>query len=430
MGRNGRLNKSDGRLTHENSSKNGTYHNNNSSSSRKAGSKTKLVKQNLNLVTTASTNNKDSSSHELLDSVTKLQLQQTLLNIFKVAFASSLAADNLPEILHKIKDALFERDFNRAFGSPQYLETYAARWSPSRALCYHSLLIDLNTNLMAIDEGIVLPNSGHDEHSLSPLTFCKAKGSSLLQKFGEVVCFGGGAAEVVAFAGFLRYLKNDPCLQKIGHSQDKFDPLTIERNPIMLDARYSIRLIDCAQWQDVIHKLNDVLTSFPMTSMDKETTKTETSSLFLNSSDIDISYVQEDILSMSLKKLINLTNEKQTFVTIFFTLNELCSSSVSKTTAFLLNLTLALKSGSILLVVDSPGSYSETSIGSCNKKYPIFWLLDFILLNESTRISKDSSANWIKLITEKSKWFRLSDSLKYAIPLENMRYQIHLYQRL
>ncbi|POS83530.1 hypothetical protein EPUL_004134 [Erysiphe pulchra] len=426
MGKNGRLNKSDGRLTHENSSKNGTHHNNNSSSSsRKAGPKTKSVRQKLNLVTTASASNRDSSARELLE------LQQTILNIFEAAFASSLAANNFLEILQEIKDALFERDFNRAFGTSQYLETYAARWSSSRALCYYSLLIDLQTNFMTIDDdGIILPKSGLEEHSLSLLKKSKAESLSLLQDFNKVVCFGGGAAEVVAFAGFLRHLKNNVCHQKIRHSQDKIDPLTTESDPSMLDTKYSICLIDCAQWQDVIHKLNDALTSFPMASVDNETTKIETSSLFLNPSDINVSYVQEDILTMSPKQLINLFNQKQTFVTILFTLNELYNSSVSKTTAFLLNLTLALKSGSILLVVDSPGSYSETSIGSCKKKYPINWLLDYILLNESTKISKDSRANWIKLISEESKWFRIPDSLKYAIPIENMRYQIHLYQRL
>jgi hypothetical protein len=55
-------------------------------------------------------------------------------------------------------------------------------------------------------------------------------------------------------------------------------------------------------------------------------------------------------------------------VTIMFTLNELFTSSISKTTALLLSLTDAMEPCSFLLVVNRPGSYSEVSIGGCQKR--------------------------------------------------------------
>jgi len=82
------------------------------------------------------------------------------------------------------------------------------------------------------------------------------------------------------------------------------------------------------------------------------------------------------------------------------------------------------------LVVDSPGSYSETMVGSESKKYPMKWLLDHTLLEKENKDDKDSLAKWEKIVSEDSRWFRLANSLQYPIPLENMRYQIHLYRRL
>jgi 25S rRNA (uracil2843-N3)-methyltransferase len=100
-----------------------------------------------------------------------------------------------------------------------------------------------------------------------------------------------------------------------------------------------------------------------------------------------------------------------------------------------------LSPGALLLVVDSPGSYSTVSIGktsdsgdeSKKKRYPMQWLLDHTLL-ESAAISNSKNASgehqWEKLESRNSEWFRLSDDLRYPVDLEDMRYQIHLYRRL
>ncbi|KAJ6782971.1 hypothetical protein PWT90_10613 [Aphanocladium album] len=62
--------------------------------------------------------------------------QQRLLGHFTAAFDAVLTAEAFPQLLREIKQALFERDFARAFGREDYLDAYAARWSPTRALCY------------------------------------------------------------------------------------------------------------------------------------------------------------------------------------------------------------------------------------------------------------------------------------------------------
>jgi len=137
-------------------------------------------------------------------------------------------------------------------------------------------------------------------------------------------------------------------------------------------------------------------------------------------------------------------------LTLLFTLNELYSVSISKTTAFLLNLTMAVKKGTLLLVVDSPGSYSETAVGSAGgegKKYPMKWLLDHVMIGKQKKkkavegeeeevvavVEEEGEkeiAAWEKVVEDDSRWWRIGESLKYPIALENMRYQIHLYKRV
>jgi 25S rRNA (uracil2843-N3)-methyltransferase len=98
-------------------------------------------------------------------------------------------------------------------------------------------------------------------------------------------------------------------------------------------------------------------------------------------------------------------------------------------------------------VVDSPGSYSETKFGNATdaKRYPMKWLLDHALLENHKRRNiaasddddgnnkprgKDEYVAWEKMVEDDSRWFRIPEGLRYGIPLENMRYQIHLYRRL
>jgi 25S rRNA (uracil2843-N3)-methyltransferase len=82
--------------------------------------------------------------------------------------------------------------------------------------------------------------------------------------------------------------------------------------------------------------------------------------------------------------------------------------------------------GTLLLVVDSPGSYSTVSLNGAEKKYPMQWLLDHTLLDEGP---KGDTAAWSKLTEDESKWFRLDTRLRYPIELEDMRFQLHLYRR-
>ena len=353
------------------------------------------------------------------ESVIPIELQQSLLDIFRNMFSGILAADTLQPLLQEVKTALYERDFSRAFGSQEYLAAYSVRWSPSRSLCYLSILVDLQIHLSEI------------------LAFCRTSQLDVIQGNGfpsscpttlkstlTVVCFGGGAAEVVAFGGFLRFL---------------LDASTTERTDTEASSNLSISdkeqgvdllLIDTAQWGDIVQMLNTGLTTPPLLSNYASSSAKEANSSLISAGRVATTFRCDNVLDLSQNELDDIAGRSQTLLTLFFTLNELYATSIGKTTALLLRLTTAAKPGTLLLIVDSPGSYSETTVGKDAKKYPIQWLLDHTLLETEKNRGQDGTSNWLKVFSDDSRWFRLPDGLRYPIPLENMRYQISLYRRL
>ncbi len=367
-----------------------------------------------------------------------VELQQLLLNIYKDSFPGVLMSETLQPLLQEVKKALYERDFSQAFGREEFLEVYSVRWSPSRALCYLSILVDALNHLRTIF------SPGRITHS--DLQFESADHQSPIR----VTCFGGGAAEVVAFGGFLRYLQDalyqsieedlltasegleKLSLQATGPANDSNERSSSVSGILVSDSspRIDLRLIDTAQWQGVVQKLRGSLTSPPPLSKYASSSAKEANGALTTNNGFNVTFRQDDILGMSANQFDDVIGGQPSLLTLLFTLNELYTSSIGNTTAFLLQLTTAVKSGSLLLVVDSSGSYSETIVGNEAKKYPMHWLLDHTLLETQKLGANKSIPQWEKLISEDSKWFRIAEDLRYPIPLENMRYQIHLYRRL
>lgn len=84
----------------------------------------------------------------------------------------------------------------------------------------------------------------------------------------------------------------------------------------------------------------------------------------------------------------------------------------------------------MLLIIDSPGSYSTSSVNGSEKKYPMHWLLSHTLM-------ETAKGAWERVVSEESKWWRLpvgsgdgDGGLRYPIGLENMRFQMHLFRRV
>ncbi|KAK7454907.1 hypothetical protein Landi51_03116 [Colletotrichum acutatum] len=391
--------------------------------------------------------------------------QQRLLSSFASAFQPVLASPAFATILQEVKAALYARDFDAAFTSAkaESLDAYAARWSPTRALAYAVVLLGIAEHLEGLEvqvkkaedeagaeggaevaeaaEGlaklIVEDKTGdapRDVNSSSPpstddrevtpaveddavtpsppaseptetttSTTVISKKTTQIKKEIKILSIGGGAAELAALAA---YLSQQPAYLK-----------------------GTITCLDAAPWAPVVSKLHAALTVPPPASRYANEAQATAAALVDPAARLSSSFSHLDALAMSRDQLSKELGKEALLITLLFTLNELYTAAgIGKTTAFLLNLTATVPLGSLLLVVDSPGSYSEAAVGKESKKYPMQWLMDHTLVNKPQKDGVFPGCRWEKVESNDSVWFRLADSLNYPISLENMRYQMHLYR--
>ncbi|KAL0936197.1 uncharacterized protein CTRU02_208412 [Colletotrichum truncatum] len=368
-----------------------------------------------------------------LDHVLPVGVEQLMINVFRTTFPACNDFEALKPTLQEIKDALFWRDFDTAFGKAEFLEAYAIRWSPSRALAYAQLIAWICEE-RAEDACVqrFVGGDGDDE-----------------QKTAKVVCFGGGAAEIMAFSGLLRHLqpsaaagrpKSPPSLEDASKDLQASSTSEDEPSPTLLN----LDLIDTADWSSVLSKLHECLETPPTLHKYASAAARASNASFLSPGAVRHTFTRADVLSYSTEDLRAAIGPDSALLTLLFTLNELYTASMSQTTSFLLRVTEAAPKGSLLLVVDSPGSYSETAIGNTKegeekKKYPMSWLMDYTLMPRPKKKATDSireggeeesTPAWEKVISEDSVWYRLQQDLEYPVSLENMRFQVHVFKRV
>jgi len=361
------------------------------------------------------------------------ELQQLLLDIFKDVFSSHFN-DSLPALIQEVKQHLYNRDFVNAFGKEALLEAYAIRWSPCRALAYADVLNSSPHILAALTSKTL----GLNRKSASPQRTPKIRSEEheLITEIDgvrkpKVVCIGGGAgAELLAFAGLLSCASAASDSDLAGKA---FDP----RGP---GVGFDVTAVDIADWSRVLGLLYTGITIAPEFSKYASKVDQDTRRALVDPSNLRMNFLKQDVLKMDVSQLGPLLQDCD-LVTFMFTLNELYSTSMSATTNLLLTMTHLLEPGSLLLVVDSPGSYSTVSVGkdsgdgeaAAQRKYPMQWLLNHTLLEAAATASskRDEKDQRWEIVEEcESRWFRLPDGLRYPIDLEDMRYQYHLYRRI
>ena len=329
------------------------------------------------------------------------------------------------------------------------MAAYALRWSAARALGYVGVFRGIVRMLLGLDAG---------------------------WKGGRVVCIGGGAgAEIVALAAVWRDLFYDGQSQRKSQSQkgieegvrdvslDEGDEDEGKGEPAMPATRpdISITAVDIADWSSVVERLSTTIHSSDVTAL-----RSCPAPLLPGSEgqserpggEFKVDFKRSDVLNLPDEEFKSLfpageagntdmsqSKESTVLVTLMFTLNELFSTSMAKATAFLLQLTDSLQPGAILLVVDSPGSYSTLKLGGQasskgkdqedteqpkkqERQYPMKFLLDHALLSVA-------KGKWEKTFSQDSRWWRreaarLSYDVGEGAGLEDMRFQVHIYRRL
>jgi 25S rRNA (uracil2843-N3)-methyltransferase len=356
------------------------------------------------------------------------ELQQDLLDVFKESFSDRLGSA-LPGLIQEVKGHLYDRDFSSAFGSEEFLEAYALRWAPARALAY----LDLFWSLPEVRHALVERRHQDAEESLRGLKLesdYAAREGGTAEAPRQVTCFGAGSgAEAVAMAGLLSCCR--------GGDEQSSEAAAAERDTLQ---ELTVKVIDQANWKGVLDRLQGGI---------------ENSKLFRPRPDegpsaalcpLKIEFDQQNVLSMPAEALAAALRGSR-MMTIIFTLNELYTASMSEATNFLLSLTLLTSPGALLLVVDSPGSYSTVRLKQSSRfsgtaaatpelerRYPMEWLLDHTLLKASSIGSSSSKTasgeeQWEKIYSTSARWFRLGGHVEYAMDMEDMRYQAHLYRR-
>lgn len=425
-------------------------------------------------------------------SAADLRAQQALLDVFADVFAAELGeptttttttdeeeassegpGTSFARALRDVKHALYERNFAAAFGREDYLRAYAARWSPTRALCYARVLRGVAGYLGSLHQeqqqgpanGAGGGGAGDGEArdadaDASPQHNDNSKNSDDERKQQQVpelrvLAIGGGAAETAALGA---YLSSSP--------------------PASLHAH--LQLLDTGPWGAIVSSLATRLATAPrLSKYASAAARASNAALVAPAERLRTSFLRRDVLELGEEELRGLLVGRQetkgegakglqpvVLITLLFTLNELYTAAgVGRTTAFLRRLTAAAPEGALLLVVDSPGSYSEAAVGNAaegesKKKYPMQWLLDHTLLRQERRrdrgkrdvkgeeegegegrkkeereeeeekkeTDEPTPMIWEKLESADSVWFRLAEGLRYPIQLENMRYQMHLYR--
>ncbi|PGH11551.1 hypothetical protein AJ79_04809 [Helicocarpus griseus UAMH5409] len=464
----------------------------------KPKSTSKTPKRNVNQWT-ASNFNSETGKPLLEAKSLPVSLQQLLLNVFQSGLLSGKGSKSEPlsrplsELIQILKTHLYRRDFLSAFAdaNDELLKAYALRWSAGRALGYAGIFAAV-CEMITQDRATALQKKMYVEH---------------------IVCIGGGAgAEIVGLAAAWRWLNDQGRILSLDKNMGdlslgnkmqpdnnsdagKSDDNRVSDNNDIAPAQrqqfsnLSITAVDIADWSPLIDALRRAVSSDSIPS-----SKSCPAPLIPQGGPdgrvddvFQISFKKADVLSLTDEELRSLlaarwndlngsldssnTSTEQNgtvLVTLMFTLNELFSTSIPKTTAFLLRLTDMLSAGTLLLVVDSPGSYSTLTLGgnkaastaksatskSTNsfqndsttrqdsseerpvdsgdaatqqRKYPMRFLLDHALISVA-------DGKWERVLSDDSRWFRRDTSqLKYqvgdGIGLEDMRFQIHVYRR-
>jgi 25S rRNA (uracil2843-N3)-methyltransferase len=363
-----------------------------------------------------------------------IELQQLLFNIFRANFPACQDYERLKPILREIKDALSGRDFEQAFGRLDCLQAYAVRWSPNRALCYASVLIEICKEFRE-DVWVKHLIGGRDSEAERLLKYPENTARPM-----NIVCYGGGAAEVMAFGAMLRYVQPDAAGKPFvasGQAETVTESMSLlsipgtPAHPPILD----LHLVDRANWAPIVSSLQTGLATPPILSKYASASAKANNASFLAPGVLNTSFHQCNILEASQDELESVIGAEVALITLLFTLSDLHASSVAKSTAFLLKLTLAAPKNSLLLIVDSPESSSEAAIENNDqskekKSYPMRYLLDLVLMEKRLPKAVDDNPAWEKLVEDQSRLFKLEEGLKYPIGLENIRFQFYLFRKL
>ncbi|KAI5453361.1 hypothetical protein NCC49_005840 [Naganishia albida] len=341
-----------------------------------------------------------------------LPIERSLLESLAATLDRALADPNLAVKIQQIKALLYEKRFLEVFEREQWLDIYAARWVPSRALAFREIFTDVGLFERQEEMATFLGIGGKGKAKQVETDLSAAVSAVSLDKepAQNVLCIGGGAgSELVALAGIVA------------------DSLNKNNGSTSLPT-LDVHLLDIGPYGPLIERFQ-AETVYRLVAPSTES--------------VTAAFHQIDILSPTAIPLLQSLLKPRAaacpppIITLLFTLTELFLQSRPATIALLTTLTRLAPRGTLFLVVDAANEEaSAVTVGKEGRSWSLGTVMDGVLSappprQEGEEPAERPRASWRKLEAEDSKWFRLREGLQehYPVKLENTRYWLRLYRR-
>ncbi|KFY12570.1 hypothetical protein V492_03803, partial [Pseudogymnoascus sp. VKM F-4246] len=349
------------------------------------------------------------------------QDQQLLLDVVRKAFPQCEKYEELKPVLEGVKEAVFRADWQAAFGSAEGREAWVIKWGAERAVWFANLLVRVVETLG--DDALFKPlwskerdeeeeeeggKDDEDEDDVEPL---------------RVVSFGGGPAEVLALAGIIRHFRSD------AHGKSKAE---LEEEDEDEDASeiIDLHLANNINWSREISTTHAALLSPPTLSKYASASAIANSTPFLSKSALDLELHRFSALEASQEEVAEMVGDEPALITLFYTVAGLAATSVAKTVALLLKLTIAAPKGSVVVIFDRA---DDERNAEGKKGYPLRYLLDMAFLGKKPPGEEEEESAkpaWKMLLEDGERVVKASDGLRHAVLLETGKAQVYVFRRL
>lgn len=343
---------------------------------------------------------------------------QQLVDLLQSHSAETFAAPTFSATVQAVKGALYERDYPKAFGSEEYLRAYVARWVPGRAMAYRDILGDYCEQLWQVKRGeekvISVPAvveskesdedgvSDYDDEDESHSEDEKAAGGddadAALAEQAAALSLGSNAHVATRTINVLS-LGAGPCSELFALAS----VVLTSGTPAQVD----LQCVDSAAFDPIIETAAESIRT----------------AWGVGENRLKVDYLRRDLLADAGQELMRV--EQADLITLLYTTHELLIASRTATLKLLASLTQRAKPGTLLLMVESAGSFSAMPVGPSAaaaggepKQFPLEFLLDLVLAG-----GRGGKGDWEIVEKEESRWFRVPEGVGkgYPVRLENMR---------
>lgn len=350
--------------------------------------------------------------------------QQLLLDAVRKAFPKCEEVEAMKEVLVGVEEAIAKGDWKVAFEEAEMREAWVVRWGAERAVWFANLLVKVVETLE--DDALFAPlrSKGEDDEEEEEEGKKENDDDEDNEEPLRVVSFGGGPAEVLALGAVIRHFRPD------AHGKSKAE---LEAGDSDSDAGQimDLNLANTVNWTREVSTSYSALLSPPTLSKYASASAIANSSPFLSKSAMEPEMHRFSALEASQEDVSDLVGDEAALITLFYTVADLAATSVAKTVALLLKLTIAAPKGSLVVVFDHAEGEGRDADGK--KAYPLRYMLDMAFLGKKPSGEDEEEGAkpaWKMLLADEERVVKVTDGLRYAVEFETAKAQVYVFRRL